>query len=312
MGQDDQPQEKPVVLKHDVLLCKKIIGVHGVDNQPTRYKASRESKNQKEEWKQLQAELTSTTLSLYSSSPLIWPCRRLEHQVKLREDHNQCNLHHYNTFRHHTKYLRLYLHSPLDYTFCIRYPYKQSREECITLTFRARSMTLSQEWYLALYKILPEQCKPVCSPWCEVNIPMMDLQVRLPLVKMEGGNNNNNNPMDLLRYDISLESVKHAVLAVLEKSQVTNSSTNWSVLDKEDLAMCWTRGNRTEWTYWTHSLLDQSRNINHVISPQHIEQTHRLELRQIEHTPNHIVFADKKNMKVINRLVFYDDQCIKI
>ncbi|KAG2226771.1 hypothetical protein INT45_005736 [Circinella minor] len=310
LGNDeDNEEDQNRVLKKDTLLCKKSFGLHGMNNQPTQYNASKEGKNQKEEWRQLQVELTSKTLSLYSSPPLIWPCRRLEHQVTLREHHNGLNPHHFNTFRQYTKNLRLYLHSPLDYTFCIQYPYKQSGNAYITLTFRARSMTLSQEWYLALYKVLPDQCKPVCSPWCEVNIPMMELQVRLPLVKiLDTTSNNNKND---LRYDITLDSVKHAVLGILDKKEnVTLSGdnsithTNSSNMDimikkfkEEDLAMCWTRNNRTEWVYWKNSLLDKSRAINTVISPQHIEQTHRLELRPIEHTPNHVVFSDQKSMK---------------
>ncbi|KAI7854563.1 hypothetical protein BDC45DRAFT_129511 [Circinella umbellata] len=310
LGNDDDDNEQDQnsrVLKKDTLLCKKSFGLHGMNNQPTQYNASKEGKNQKEEWRQLQVELTSKTLSLYSSPPLIWPCRRLEHQVTLREHSHGLNPHHFNTFRQYTKNLRLYLHSPLDYTFCIQYPYKQSGNTYITLTFRARSVTLSQEWYLALYKILPDQCKPVCSPWCEVNIPMMDIQVRLPLVKILDTNSHNKHD---LRYDITLDSVKHAVLGILDKKEgaivsgdkSTNTSSNIDTMIKnfkeEDLAMCWTRNNRTEWVYWKNSLLDNSRAINTVISPQHIEQTHRLELRRIEHTPNYVVFSDQKSMKV--------------
>ena len=215
--------------------------------------------------------------------------------MTLREQHNDLNPHHFNTFRQYTKNLRLYLHSPLDYTFCIRYPYKASRDAYITLTFCARSMTLSQEWYLALYKILPDQCKPICSPWCEVNIPMMDLQVRLPLVKILNTDSNNKNE---LRYDITLDSVKRAVLAILDKKEnatisddidhdgVNNSSsskTMMKTLTGENLAMCWTRESRTEWVYWKDSLLDNSAAINTVISPQHIEQVFKYKMNLVDY-----------------------------
>ncbi|KAI9496221.1 hypothetical protein BDB00DRAFT_758520, partial [Zychaea mexicana] len=283
-------QGEDVVIKQDALLCKKSLGMHGVGDQPTRYKASRETKQLKEEWRQLQVELTSTTLSLYSSPALIWPSRRLEHRVALNENRDQhlqqrhsCRISNNQT----TKKLRLYLQSPLDYTFCIQYPFKSSHDEYVTLTFRGRSVTLSQEWYVALYRVLPDTCKPACSPWCEVNIPLMDLQVRLPLVDKYTNE---------MRYDITLDSVKSAVLAVLEKDEDWAQNVQ-SRLGKDNIAMCWTRDNRTEWVYWARSLTDERRHINLVMSPQHIEQTHRLELRRIEHTPTDIIFSDHKSMQ---------------
>ena len=67
LGNNDNEQEENIILKRDTLLCKKSLGAHGLNSQPTQYKASKEGKNQKEEWRQLQVELTSKTLSLYSS-----------------------------------------------------------------------------------------------------------------------------------------------------------------------------------------------------------------------------------------------------
>ncbi|KAI8143282.1 hypothetical protein BJV82DRAFT_612191 [Fennellomyces sp. T-0311] len=258
----DQAMAPDTVLKQDALLCKRVVDTHG--EQPTQYNA-REERNQKEEWRQLQVELSLSTLSIYATPALTWPSRELEDLVIFD----------------HTPHLRLYLASPLDYTFCLRYRFRT--EEYVTLTFRARSMTLSQEWYVALYRVLPDHCKPVCSPWCEVHIPLMDLSVRIPLVDADTGE---------LRYDITVRHVKDAVLALLEKDQAWATNIQ-SRLGKENLGMCWTRGSRTEWVYWTHSLSDETAPTDLVISPQHIEQTHRLELRRIEHTPNTIEFSDE-------------------
>lgn len=214
--------------------------------------------------------------------------------------------------------------SPLDYTFAIRY--RSAEHGITTFTFRARSITLCREWYLAVYKVVPSAAKKVWSPWCEVHVPLLRLSVRLPLL----------GESDASR--ITMEQVKETVLALLEQDPAWRQTVQ-ACLDQEGLGICWTHGNRVEWVFWKWSL--DHNNLNRtdlVISPQHIEQvrerereygllfmrtlclcfcqTHRLEIRCLEHTPSHVALENDKvltasihiatrrlcNIRVINRV----------
>lgn len=160
------------------------------------------------------------------------------------------------------KDLKLSLVSPLDYSFSLRYATK-SREEYITFTFRARSVIECKMWYLALYKILPTTAKQTCSPFCEVNIPFLGVQVHLPLAAAASSDEG-------IRYDITLDDVRDATLAVLRKEGGWDTSKQRTLM-REDLDICWRRENRIEWVYWRNSYRDGLR-TDLVVGPQLIEQ----------------------------------------
>lgn len=176
-----------------------------------------------------------------------WPRRRLEHCIDFKT----------------AKQLHLALVSPLDYTFSLRFA-SRKMSEFVTFTFQAPTMTLCQEWYLALYRFIPATARRSCPLWCEVHIPLMDTSVRLPLTVGSSSD-------DSIRYDITLESIREAVLNVLEHDE-TWSKLVTTQLDRTDLSMCWTRQNRIEWVHWTTSVESPRRRIDLVVSPQHIEQ----------------------------------------
>lgn len=115
---------------------------------------------------------------------------------------------------------------------------------------------------MALYRVLPDQVKPLCSPWCEVHIPLLELRVKLPLWNEDGE----------IRYDITLQSVHNAVISVLQQDEHWKKLIDSGFKNNHQLGMCWSRGNRTEWVYWNRSLTDPQERIDLVISPQHIEQ----------------------------------------
>ncbi|CDS09305.1 hypothetical protein LRAMOSA10665 [Lichtheimia ramosa] len=254
------------VVKCDVLLCKRSLRSQKADH-PTQYEASR----MVEDWRQMQVELTHQSLSLYSFPasifPLIWPDRWLEHELKI------------------PRITRFGLLSPLDYTFFVCYQTPSGTID--TFSFRALSITVCREWYMALYRVLPDQVKPVCSPWCEVHIPLLELRVKLPLWNEDGE----------IRYDITLQSVHNAVISVLQQDEHWKKLIDSGFKNNHQLGMCWSRGNRTEWVYWNQSLTDAQERIDLVISPQHIEQTHRLELRHVDHAPSNIWLEDDARLE---------------
>ncbi|ORZ02787.1 Pleckstrin homology domain-domain-containing protein [Syncephalastrum racemosum] len=260
--------------KEGVLLCMRTLGDKGSDDQKTRYKARREARygKLKEDWRQMEIVLTMNSLCMYTRPLISWPKRRLEHCIDFKT----------------AKQLHLSLVSPLDYTFSLRFASRKA-SEFVTFTFQAPSMTLCQEWYLALYRLIPATARRSCPLWCEVHIPLMDTSVRLPLAVGSSSDDN-------IRYDITLESIRQAVLNVLEHDE-TWSKLVATQLDRTDLSMCWTRQNRVEWVHWTTALESPRRRIDLVVCPQHIEQTHRLELRHIQHTPDTVVTKDETALK---------------
>ncbi|RCI05928.1 hypothetical protein CU098_013579 [Rhizopus stolonifer] len=133
--------------------------------------------------------------------------------------------------------------------------------------------------------MLPLECKRPPPQWCEVYIPMLDLTVNLPLAHLQDSSS------------ITLEEAKEAVVDILKEEQEESLEkiTAKSSQALDDFGFCWTTGDRAEWIYWTHSATHQP--MNSVICPQNIEKTHRLELRPIEHTPNHIVLPDNFVLK---------------
>lgn len=152
----------------------------------------------------------------------------------------------------------------MDYTFFVCYQTPGGTVD--TFSFRALSITVCREWYMALYRVLPDQVKPVCSPWCEVHIPLLELRVKLPLWNEDGE----------IRYDITLQSVHNAVISVLQQDEHWKKLIDSGFKNNHQLGMCWSRGNRTEWVYWNQSLTDAQERIDLVISPQHIEQVWKI------------------------------------
>lgn len=208
---------------------------------------------------------------------MFWPKLRLEHRVHLEGPKKP-------------KHLELFLLSPLDYTFCLRYTSHNAGKTPLayTLTFKARSFLKCQEWYMELYDILPSECKRPCPKWCEVYIPMVDLSVNLPLLNVKHSD------------DITIEDVKEAVIAVLEEEENDVERVNEKLAklkSSDELGLCWTAKDRAEWVYWKTSSSDPKKRIDWVIGPQSIEHTHRLELRLIEHTPHDIILQENFILK---------------
>lgn len=202
--------------------------------------------------------------------------QKLEHRVYLQGSKNQ-------------KHLELFLFSPLDYTFCLRYLYTPNRTPMVvTMTFKARSFLKCQEWYMKLYDMLPDESKRPCPNWCEVYIPMLDLSVNLPMTIAKHSD------------DITMEDVREAVITVLEEENGDMESMK-DKMEKltltDELGLCWATEDRAEWIYWTTSSSNENQRIDWVICPQSIEQTHRLELRPIQHTPHDIILQENFTLK---------------
>jgi hypothetical protein len=207
---------------------------------------------------------------------MFWPKQRLEHRIHLEGSRKP-------------KRLELFLLSALDYSFCLRYQTNSGRTPMmVTMTFKARSFLKCQEWYMQLYNMLPAENKRTLPEWCQVYIPTLDLSVSLPLTKKNSA--------------VTMEDVKEAVITILEDEgdlieRLVHTDRINRNLSVDDLGLCWTTKDRAEWIYWTHSSSDPKKRTDYAICPQNIEQTHRLELRLIEHTPHDIILRENMTLK---------------
>ncbi|KAI8384016.1 hypothetical protein BD560DRAFT_322306, partial [Blakeslea trispora] len=263
-------------LKREPMLCMRSV-TGRTRTSPTQYKAVNENKFglMAEKWRQVELVLTNSYISTYSASTMFWPKYRLEHRI-------------YFLGPKRPQHLYLFLLSPLDYTFCLRYTSTIKKESMtITLTFKARSFLKCQEWYMQLYHMLPHECKHLPPLWCDVYIPLLDLVVNLPLAHLQDSSR------------ITLGEVKEAVIDIVQEEQeelVQQSAViNKQALSLHNFGFCWTTSDRAEWIHWTRSASEQL--MDSVICPQSIEKTHRLEFRPIEHTPCSIELSDRFSLK---------------
>ncbi|KAG2229736.1 hypothetical protein INT48_002070 [Thamnidium elegans] len=260
-------------LKREPILCMRSVG-DCISSEPSRYKAAKEARFDllTESWKQVELVLTDTHLSTYVYSSIFWPKQKLEHRVYLQGPKRQKNL-------------ELYLLSSLDYSFCLRHLSTAHGRipVMVTMTFKARSFIKCQEWYMQLYDILPAECKRICPKWCEVYIPMLDISVNLPLSHIKHS------------YDVTMEDVKEAALTVLEEDALNEKMEK--LAETDNLGLCWATKDRAEWIYWVHSSSDPTKRIDWALCPQNIEETHRLELRPIQHTPHDIILKESFTLK---------------
>ncbi|CAO0802774.1 unnamed protein product [Mucor circinelloides] len=269
------PTGRPI--KREPILCMRSATGY-LNNEPTRYKAVKEARYDllTEKWRQVELVLTSSYLTTYSSSTLFWPKQRLEHRIYLEGSRKP-------------KRLELFLLSALDYSFCLRFQsYSGHTPTMVTMTFKARSFLKCQEWYMQLYNMLPAENKRPMPEWCQVYIPRLDLSVNLPLTKKNQA--------------VTMEDVKEAVITILEdEGDLVRRLVHTGKIDRnlsvDDLGLCWTTEDRAEWIYWTHASSDPKKRIDYAICPQNIEQTHRLELRVIEHTPHDIILRENMILK---------------
>ncbi|KAI8994664.1 hypothetical protein BDB01DRAFT_715018 [Pilobolus umbonatus] len=261
-------------IKRSPILCMRSVSAT-YDSEPRQYFASKEALFDllSEKWKQVELVLNPTTLETYTDSSCLWPKKKLEVNVNL-------------TGPSKPERLELFLLSPLDYTFCIRYRSTSRKDPMIvTLTFKARSFIQCQEWYMAIYDRLPATSKHPPPKSCEVYIPLIGISISIPLVHLQ-------------KYEeVTIESVKEATLTVLEDAQSEDQAFNQKLArilkaDNKQWGLCWTINDRVEWVYWTHSTSIPGKRIDLVVCPQSIEHTHRLELREIEHAPGKILLDD--------------------
>ncbi|KAL9559036.1 hypothetical protein MBANPS3_000599 [Mucor bainieri] len=270
------PTGRPI--KREPILCMRSATGY-LTNEPTRYKAAKEARYDllTEKWRQVELVLTASYLTTYSSSTLFWPKQRLEHRIHLEGSRKP-------------KRLELFLLSALDYSFCLRFQsYSGHTPMMVTMTFKARSFLKCQEWYMQLYNMLPAENKHPMPESCQVYIPTLDLSVNLPLTKKN-------------RSAVTMEDVKEATMAILEdEGDLVQRLVRMDAIDRDlsvdDLGLCWTTQDRAEWIYWTHAASDPKKRIDYAICPQNIEQTHRLELRLIEHTPHDIILRQDMVLK---------------
>ncbi|KAI8092795.1 uncharacterized protein BX664DRAFT_94747 [Halteromyces radiatus] len=265
---------KDTVIKHDVLLCTRMI--HGANDPATYNKKQSHHLKRQDKWRQLEVILTPAALECYDSTGLMWPHRKLQYRIPLDNILD--------------RKLSLSLLSSLDYTFCLQYTPKNATSS-FSAIFRARSITLSQEWYIAIYRLLPVGARKAFPRECEVYIPSVNLRVHLPLRRHQS----EQQERDDSRYQINMDQVMDALIDLLAKDPVW--VTYWGQQARRShLSLCWTQRDRAEWIFWKNAI-DRSRRTDTVICPQIIEKTHQLELRPVQHTPHSVVLGENVTLQ---------------
>ncbi|KAI8066808.1 hypothetical protein BC940DRAFT_58237 [Gongronella butleri] len=242
------------VLKHDILLCAALMGF---SREPSSYRAAQKMATRTDPWHQLEVLLTPNALDCYDSPGLIWPKRKRQYHVPLGDTSNP---------------VTLALSSPLDYSFYVHFG---TGKDSLTLLFLARSKTLCQEWYLAIYRALPDDCKAPLPLACDVYVPSLDLRLHIPLVfdsdtSSSSDTDDNHSHTTATRaidarYYVTAEQVKTAVVDLLEEDDLIRG---------KDMALCWIRGDRAEWIHWQYDMKHDAR-ADLIMGPQIIEHVKR-------------------------------------
>src|SRR4051794_5376651 len=78
------------------------------------------------------------------------------------------------------KHASLSCYSTLDHTIALTF---DTPGELVsdTYIFKARTPTLCDEWYMLFWRVLPHNPTHAIMPWCDVNVPDIDIRVRIPL-----------------------------------------------------------------------------------------------------------------------------------
>ncbi|CAB4488022.1 unnamed protein product [Rhizophagus irregularis] len=187
-----------------------------------------------------------------------------------------------------TSTTKLSLFSSSDYTISISQPTKDYIKNFI---LNPKTISLSIQWYQAIYKLFPESVNKPIPCTLDVIIPDLDVKLRIPLCdnnneEGSGCNHEDNEGSTLL--NISAEKVMNVVLN--ELSEITEWDDVLSKWVKSNhLRLCWKRYGKLEWI----DLKENGDVWNDILNcPQFIEQTHQLQLRPIEHYPTTIKLRD--------------------
>jgi hypothetical protein len=138
--------------------------------------------------------------------------------------------------------------SPSDYTISITQP---TKHDCTkNLILNPKTISLSIEWYQALYELFPESMTQSIPCSLVVNIPDLDVKLQIPLYDTndeEGGGcecNEDKQKPSLMK--INAAEVMNDILNEL------SDITEWDdILNKwvksNNLRLCWKRYERLEW-----------------------------------------------------------------
>jgi hypothetical protein len=172
---------------------------------------------------------------------------RIIHCVPFRENNKEYSI-------------NLSLLSHLDYTIKLEYTHSANRN-VTTLVIRARTQTQCTEWYMAIYRALPESDKKPITPWTEIFVPDLNIQIRIPL-QDEGVVSN--------QVNVTAQCVEKAAIHLLHNDP-TWSELLANISNSQQFGLCWTIHDRIEWIPLApkHDRVSQS---NFIIGPQSIEQ----------------------------------------
>ncbi|CAO3667957.1 unnamed protein product [Umbelopsis ramanniana] len=262
----DAGDDEELVMKRDTILCT--TSVTAYNKEPMMYKASVASRyhRMKGKWREYDLVLTNKRLEL-TTNKIGSQGNRILHCVPFRENNKESSI-------------SLSLLSPLDYTIKLEHTDSANRN-VTTFVFKARTQSQCTEWYMALYRVLPESEKKPITPWTEIFVPDLNIQIRIPL-QDEGVVSNEVN--------VTAQTVEKAAIHLLHNDQ-TWSELLANISGSQQFGLCWTIQDRIEWIPLApkHGPVSQS---NFIIGPQSIEQTHTLELRAVEHAPDYVTLRN--------------------
>lgn len=114
---------------------------------------------------------------------------------------------------------------------------------------------------MAIYRVLPESDKKPITPWTEIFVPDLNIQIRIPL-QDEGVVTNEVN--------VTAQTVEKAAIHLLHNDQ-TWSELLANISGSQLFGLCWTIQDRIEWIPLAPKRGPVSQS-NFIIGPQSIEQ----------------------------------------
>jgi hypothetical protein len=236
-----------VVLKTGIILCT--TSARDASKEPIMYKTSvaNHYSRTRRQWREFELVLTNKELKFLVTKPLELRAKRLVYSISFQETKNDTDI-------------TLSLLSSLDYTIKIEHTHPTSRNVTTTI-IKAQTQESCIEWYMALYRMIPNTTTKPILPWIEVFVPSRHVQIRIPLQE-EGIITNEVN--------VTAHAVKQAAINLLKSTEQDEAEAD-ELEDVDDMGLCWTSGDRIEWIP-SHRQTSQILATQLVIGPQSIEQ----------------------------------------
>jgi hypothetical protein len=123
--------------------------------------------------------------------------------------------------------------------------------------FQTASVRQSQQWYQALYACLPIGCKKLTPKAVDLNIPQLNMCIRLPLAELVQVGDEN----------VNLRRVRDSALALLHRHG--NRPVDWN---KRTVGLCWRYKEQLDWVIKPVTAADEEQEVAYLVESRLIEK----------------------------------------